>query len=199
MTFASRLNQMCSQKQTDLALLLRPQMAKLPLPIQRYDDPFLPFSRAILDAAQLHISCVMFDVAAYLALGAAGAVALERAIAYASSRCDLLTIMHVPFATPDYAAATSALAFAPDGVTVTDAALIPAYVLRHQAGVFVMTNQQEADFSIYDTSRGELRVFWQGAHARLNVVGDDVVYTAKADDFAEAMTDSLKALKKVPR
>jgi hypothetical protein len=199
MTFLSRLTQLCQDKQTDVALLLRPQMAKLPLPIQRFDDPFLPFSRAILDAAQPHVACVLFDVAAYLALGAAGAVALERAIAYAGSRGDLLTIMHVPFATPDYAAATSALAFAPDGVTVTVASLIPAYVLRHQAGVFVMSSQEAADFSVYDTFRRELRVSWQGLRLRLIVAGDDVVYAGMDEGFAQAATDRLKALQRVSR
>jgi hypothetical protein len=199
MSFANRLSQIQKNRQTDLTLLLRPQTAKLPPPIQRYDDPFLPFSRAILDAAQSCIACIMFDLAAYLALGAAGAVALERAIAYAGSRGDVLTILHVPFASADYAAATSALAFAPDGVTVTSAALIPAYVLRHQAGVFVMDNQDAADYSTYNKETSQLHVVWQGTAARLRVVGDDVVYASMGDDFAQAMVERLKMLRETFR
>lgn len=199
MTFLSRLLQIQRDKQTDLALLLRPQMAKLPLPIQRYDDPFLPFSRAVLDAAQPYVACLMFDLAAYLALGAAGAVALERAIAYAGSRGDMLTIMHVPFASPDYAAATSALAFAPDGVTVMSTALIPAYVLRHQAGVFVVEKQGALDYSTYDAAGSQLRVAWQGAVTELRVVGDEVVYAGMGDDFGATVRERLQALREAGR
>ncbi len=196
MSFANRLEQITKEKRSDLALLLRPQMAKLPLPIQRFDDPFLPFSRAVIDAAQAHIVLVMFDLAAYLALGAAGAVALERAIAYAAGRGSLLTVLHGPFATPDYAAATSALAFAPDGVTVTDAALIPAYVLRHQAGVFVASARTVgAAHSTFDATAYRLDAVWQETSIGLRVVGDPVVYSGMGDDYAEAVALGVERLR----
>jgi hypothetical protein len=190
--FLQRIRQAQQQKQTQIVLLLRPQMSRLPLPIQRFDDPFLPLSRMIIDAAHPYIAAVIFDMAAYLALGAAGAVALERAIAYAGSRSELLSILHVPFATPDYAAATSALAFAPDGVTVTHADLIPAYVLRHQAGVFVVgADSSDSCHSRYDPVRGVLRVAAPDYNSALQVVGDEVVYSSVGDDFAQAAAAAL--------
>lgn len=180
------------EKQSNLMLLLRPQMAKLPLPIQRYDDPYLPFSRALIETAQPLVCGIIFDMAAFLALGAAGAVAMERAIAFAGSR-DLLTVLHAPFATRDYAAATSALAFAPDGVTVTDAALIPAYVLRHQSGVWVMeSGTGGVDHSVFDVSLSRVSVaMLDHAPLILRVVGDEGVYAGSGDDFAEQMHAAL--------
>jgi hypothetical protein len=181
-------------KGSNLVIGLRPQMAKLPLPIQRHDDPFLPLSRAVIDAAHPYVVGVMFDLAAYLALGAAGAVALERAIAYAGSRGDLLSILHAPFATADYAAATSALAFAPDGVTIVNSSLIPSYVLRHQAGAFVVGRVGDSqEYSVFDVTARELSVSWQGERQTLQVVGDEVVYADMGDDFALAIAGALAA------
>ncbi|MDX2136965.1 MAG: hypothetical protein SF123_02645 [Chloroflexota bacterium] len=193
--FGQRLKAGMGDKHSSNILLLRPQMAKLPLPIQRYDDPFLPFSRAIIEAAQPLVCGVVFDMAAYLALGAAGAVAMERAIAFAGNR-DLLTVLHAPFATPDYAAATSALAFAPDGVTVTDAALIPAYVLRHQSGVWVMGDAgADCEHSVFDVSLSSVKVVMPDhAPLILRVAGDGVVYSGTGEDFAEQTENALKRL-----
>jgi hypothetical protein len=193
--FGQRLKAVMGDKQSSIMLLLRPQMAKLPLPIQRYDDPFLPFSCAIIEAAQPLVCGVIFDMAAYLALGAAGAVAIERAIAFAGNR-DLLTVLHAPFATPDYAAATSALAFAPDGVTVTDTTLIPAYVLRHQSGVWVMGDAgADCAHSIFDNKLSSVKVVMPDhAPLMLRIAGDEVVYAGNGEDFIDQMGNALKRL-----
>ena len=73
--------------------MLIPRLTKMPLPIQRYDDPFLPFGKAIIDATRDLVCAYVFDLAAYLALGAAGAVALERTIAYVGD--DDVTVLHL--------------------------------------------------------------------------------------------------------
>src|SRR5215470_3431767 len=86
-----------------LAIGLAPTLEKLPLSIHRYDDPFLPYGKSIIDATHDLVCGYVFHLAAYLALGAAGAVALERTIAYVPA--PLVKILHGPFASPDYARA----------------------------------------------------------------------------------------------
>ena len=59
-----------------LALMLRPRLNQLPLAVQRYDDPFLPFGKAIIAQTADIVSAYLFDLAAYLALGAAGLISM---------------------------------------------------------------------------------------------------------------------------
>src|SRR5689334_7364687 len=68
--------------QSTLAISLAPTLNKLPLELQRFDDPFLPFGKAVIDATADLVCAYVFHLGPYLALGAAGAVALERTIAY---------------------------------------------------------------------------------------------------------------------
>ena len=86
---------------TRLAIAIAPSLAKMPYPLQRYDDPFLPYSKAVIDATADLTAAYVFDLAAYLSVGASGAIALERAIAYVPSTC--MTILHGTFADPAYA------------------------------------------------------------------------------------------------
>jgi orotidine-5'-phosphate decarboxylase len=53
-------------------------VAYTPLPVQMYDEPMLPFARAIIEATQDLVCAYQFNLAYYLAEGAAGMVALER-------------------------------------------------------------------------------------------------------------------------
>jgi len=82
-------------RQSSKAIWLKPTLDCLPLPIQRFDEPFLPLSKSIIKATNNSVSVYIFDLASYLAIGAAGIVALERAIAYANQ--DAITILHGPF------------------------------------------------------------------------------------------------------
>ncbi|MBW4435963.1 MAG: hypothetical protein KME04_02435 [Pleurocapsa minor GSE-CHR-MK-17-07R] len=103
-----------------LALLeLRPTIPMMPLPIARFDDPFLPFGKAVINVTHPFVCGYVFDLAAYFALGAAGIVALERSIAYARGFEAVVAILHVPFASGAYAIACGPLALNVDAVTVT--------------------------------------------------------------------------------
>ena len=73
----------------------------MPYPMQRYDDPFLPYGRAVIDATSDIACAYVFDLAAYLSIGASGAIALERTIAYVPSPS--LTILHGMFTRAEYA------------------------------------------------------------------------------------------------
>jgi len=150
---------------------LRPRLFEMPLPIQRYDDPFLPFSKALIMETRDRVAGYMFDFAAYLALGGAGTVALERAIAYVVGGSDTAAILHGPFSTAAYALAMGETAFAVDGVTITDGTLAAAY---RAVGVGAIP-------------AGELlpnALAIPGWSSPVPIYGDAVVYAGRGDDFA---------------
>jgi hypothetical protein len=99
-------------------LRLNPHVLRLPLAIQRYDDPFLPYGKAIVGATRDIVGAYMFDLASYLALGGAGAVALERTVDYVGG--DIVTILHGAFSAPEYVVLCDVLSFGVDYITVTD-------------------------------------------------------------------------------
>jgi hypothetical protein len=138
MTFTAILEAAQKHDSCTLAIGLAPSLKNLPYSIQSYDDPFLPLGKAIIDATHELVCAYVFDLAAYLALGAAGAVALERTIAYVPGR--IVKILHGPFATGDYAQAAFEEAFNVDAVTLIptlDRALIAAYLEQSHHGAIV--------------------------------------------------------------
>jgi len=61
---------------------LDPILERMPGPMLKYDDPFLPFLKTIVDATADLVCAFKPNLGFYLALGAAGVIALERIIAY---------------------------------------------------------------------------------------------------------------------
>jgi orotidine-5'-phosphate decarboxylase len=57
-------------------------VAKMPLPMQKIDDPMLPFAREIIDATQDLVCAFKPNLGFFLAEGAAGIIALERLVRY---------------------------------------------------------------------------------------------------------------------
>lgn len=105
-----------------------PSVDKLPLAIQRHDDPFLPYIRAIQAAIGDLICGYVFDFGAYLALGGAGAVALERSINHV--RETHFVIVDAALASARYANFWDDTAYRCDGVTIADARVMDAYRTR---------------------------------------------------------------------
>lgn len=194
--FVLRLQTIQTEKQTDLGLLLNPQLEKLPLPIQRYDDPFLPFGKQIIDATQAVVCVYIFDFASYLALGAAGTVALERTIAYA--RKSHITVLHGPFATDAYSAMTDATAFGVDAITLTNRASLKYYLSNPPYAAFITING-EADLpergGLFNTSTNTM-IFRNQANMthKIRLVGEEALYAGKLDGFAQKTQDYLKSL-----
>jgi len=101
-------------------LELAPRVVEMPVPIQKYDDPFLPYCRAVFALTSDLVAGYVFDLAAFLALGAAGAVALERSVAMVAATPDMVSVIHGPFARSDYAEFIGEKALRADAATVTD-------------------------------------------------------------------------------
>ena len=154
---------------TNRALLMSPRLTKMPLPMQRHDDPFLPFGKAIIAATQDLVCAYVFDLAAYLAIGAAGAVALERTIAFVGE--NNLTILHAWFAGSGYTSAAEA--FGVDAVTLADDGYIHDY---HAAGLGV--------FEVNSPS-----LVGEGVEMRL--FGENTLYAGYGEDFAEQVRAAL--------
>ncbi len=193
-----KLSRLQTQKQTQYGLLIRPFITRMPLPMQRYDDPFFPFSKSIIAAVRDLVCALVFDMGAYLALGGAGAVALERSIAYASA--DAVTILHGSFAESGFVEAAGDLGFNVDAVTVLDPDLERVYRLRVDRSVFVLASDNKADIPLVpevgwfrcDEQR------WTGTYLNalgeslsLDVVSSESICASKDEDFAQAARDAL--------
>ena len=197
-SFADRLAA-AQQTTGSRALLMNPRLSLLPLPMQRYDDPFLPFGKAVIDATRDAVCAYLFDLAAYLALGAAGAVALERTIAYARAGDGTVCILHGPFASGAYAEAAGKSAFDVDAVTVADLQYLDAYTAEQGRGAFVV---QRGEQPVIIPLPGDAGVYWQdaglftmltstGRMVQMQVAGEKVLYAGRGDDFAERIRTAL--------
>lgn len=180
MNFVEKWHHAQQMNHSRLAIGIAPRLVNMPAPIMRYDDPFLPFGRAIIEATRDLVCAYVFDLASYLAIGAAGARALERTIPLVPN--DIPRILHGPFVTPDYAAAAFDEAFAADAVTLLseDSAVVLPYVEDERHGAFVknaalrMPNLGTYSDTILEL--GNIQVRW---------ITDPIIYASGRMDFEQ--------------
>jgi len=196
-SFVERLQQAQDTQQANVGLLLNPTFSRLPLPITRHDDPLFPFSKAIVDATRDLVCVYIFDLAAYMALGAAGVVALERSIRYAGS--DSLTLLHAPFTGTGYSAMADATGFGVDAITVTRPEDVTHYLEKPPYAAFLM--DYGGDDPDVPARGGVYCVGQEQLHLR-NSVGDllttkvtdkDLLSVGKLDDYAERIREAVEA------
>ncbi len=171
---------------SNLALWLAPQLSQLPPPIQRYDDPFLPFGKAIINATSERVCAYVFDLAAYLALGAAGAVALERTVAYVAGRA--ITILHGPFVGEQFSELSDEMSFNVDAVTLASVTDFAAYTRRPERGAFVVQPSLAVGeiVSVRGVYIPDNQIFvWDDV--QLRSVGATVYQHLHGDDFDERL------------
>jgi hypothetical protein len=211
MSFRTILETARQKNGSALAIGLAPRLDKLPLPIQRYDDPFLPYGRAIIEATSDLVSAYVFHLGAYLALGAAGAIALERTIAAVPMH--LVKILHAPFATADFVRASFEDAFGADAVTLaptTDVEMIAPYVRDSYHGVFVHAPpgfDSTPLLALNTDYPGQVGVY-KAAGEAYNTVGvlfpsyptlhwrwGEAVYPSRGDDYQDAIRAAVRQLK----
>jgi hypothetical protein len=190
-TFAEKLVT-AQEARGNIILLIVPRLPKLPLPIQRYDDPFLPFGREIIRATSDLVCGYMFDLAAYLALGAAGVIALERTLPY--TELDSVRIFHGPFAGAGYAPAAFDGNFNFDAVTLADDSHYSAYTAQEWQGAFVVRHDEPSPtpYGVYWTDAH--RLTWPGVHP-LHVAGESVLYADRSENFAEGVRAAVEKLR----
>ncbi len=169
------------QKPLNLALHFCPRVVDLPLPMQRYDDPFLPYGKAVINASREFVSLYVFDVLSYLAIGAAGAVALERTIDFLND--EIPCVLHGPFGDRAYAKLLDKLAFGGDTITVSTGD--DTVELLDEKG------QQQGEWQL---TRAEMRLVDDAQLCTLRVLGDEFVYRHRQFDFQEALHAAFSAL-----
>lgn len=192
-SYAAKLRDAQSRRKTTIGLLLAPQLAAMPLPIQRYDDPFLPYGKAVIRATQDVVCAYIFDLAAYLAIGAPGAVALERTIAFARAGGETVTILHAPFATDDYATAASDEAFAVDAVTLTGDAPAGAYLRLSGMGIYRVSSGTSSGVGEYNAGASLFTYPDNERSLVIQVLDDIAVGSPRGDDFAEMIRAAVEA------
>jgi hypothetical protein len=180
--FIEKLAHIQQQKNSRIALMLTPVVEMMPVPVRRYDDPFLPFGKLAINATRDYVSAYIFDLASYLAIGAAGIVALERTLAYAIG--DAVTILHGPFATDGYTKVFEEQFFGFDAVTVTHPGLVSAYTQRSDRYAFVVDSDLTTGQSLSIDEKHQLVV-----------AGHDVLYHSQKVDFENVLRDEVKRLR----
>jgi len=205
--FSDRLSTAQAASHSALTIGLAPELEKMPLPMQAHDDSFLPFGKAIIDATHDLVCAYVFDLAAYLSLGASGAVALERTLAYVPT--PIIKILHGPFASVDYLRAFSESAFGVDGITlaIPNDALLTAYLTRSEYGVFVDASNgihAEPLVALDREYPGQLGVYTLNSSprtlslldpscAQLRWHGEEITLASRASDFRDAVRNAALA------
>lgn len=82
MTYLEKLKQVQEQNNSWLCIGLDPLMERLRVDFRKWDEPILPYNRAIIDATADLVCAYKPNLGFYLQWGAAGVIALERTIAY---------------------------------------------------------------------------------------------------------------------
>jgi orotidine-5'-phosphate decarboxylase len=81
-TFLDKLQAAQTTNNSWMCIGLDPLVAKMPAPMAKYDDPFLPFLKSVVDVTSDLVCAYKPNMGFFLALGAGGVIALERIIAY---------------------------------------------------------------------------------------------------------------------
>lgn len=208
-TFADTLRGAVVQAGTYLAVGLVPQLDRIPFAFTRYDDPFLPYSKAVIDATADLVCGYAFHLGAYLAHGAAGAVALERSIAYVPD--GHVKVLHAPFASADFVRAAFDDAFDCHAVTIaqgTPAVHIIPYLQQPAFGVFLEGDETLLGKRLTETYPeqvgGYAPIHDQSAitchligipEARLYWAWADPIFRVRGDEYAAGWRQEIQRLR----
>lgn len=193
--FIHKLKRVQERTGTDIVLRLSPRILTMPLPMKQHDDPFFPFGRAIITATRDLAVGYMFDLWDYLALGAAGAIALERTIHFAGA--EVITLLNGLFSGAGYAALWDETAFNVDAVTLAAMNDLPGYRQRADRQAFLLHQDAHTTdptgVALFRPDDGILTVPEDNNHRiTLRVIGDEAVYAGHGEDFAQVARQVLE-------
>ncbi|MDZ4670492.1 MAG: hypothetical protein SH821_06455 [Phototrophicales bacterium] len=191
-SFIEKLEQIIQTNQTHVVLRISPHLMQMPTPVKAYDDPFLPFGKAVINATRDVVAGYIFDFPAYLAIGAAGAVALERTIGYVDRT--LITIIDGQFSGAGYVHLADEGTFNADALILADDNHLSAYTARPDRSAFVTydhTPHSAPTGGIFWRMTDELTI----GDKRLKIVGDDVVYADGTAHFGDSLHEALLGMR----
>jgi len=183
-TFVEKLTN-AQAGRSSFALYIAPKVDKLPPAFQRHDDPFLPYMRSVYAATENLVCAYMFNFASYLALGAAGTIALERSIALTAQTH--ITVLDARFATGDFASVWDEAAFGCDGVTITIEAPPLAYETRPDRQAFTATDS-EAYIASVNFSTAVIRL----AQLTVPILPFDILDRARSLTFEDTLHSAVR-------
>lgn len=191
-SFADKLQKSHVSSGTDVALLLRPLMSEMPAPMHYYDDPFFPFSKSIISATQDVVCAYVFDFAAYMVHGAAGAVALERSLAFSGT--DVVKILHGAFVGARYVDMVYENALGADAATIASERDYAAFTADPAHGAFIVGwgDVREVEQPTYWVEQNLLTL---PGGVKIRVAGEEVLYAGYQDDFAQQCRAALEAMR----
>ncbi len=191
--FIDNLDSIQKTTGSNVGLLLHPVLERMPLPMRTYDDPFLPFTKGVINATRDIVCVYMFDLASYLNIGAAGAIALERSIAYTGK--DNLKILHGPFSA-GYSKLMEENAFNADALTLVQGQDLHPYLYRSDRNAYVMRDSRlPGDKPIEDSyiSSENVLLTRTGDNTSLEIwlADPSILYRSSQNDFAEVIRQQL--------
>jgi hypothetical protein len=190
--FVPKLQQVIESRQSKIILLLSPVLEQMPLPVQRYDEPLLPFGKAIIDATRDVICGYAFDMEAYLVPGAAGMIALERTINYVPD--EMITILHGTFFTSSALSIMSTTGFNVDAVTIGNPALTEQQSVDMRSRLLLAAGTSESDYSRFSIRQGNITIpTIARVPIELQLVDYRALNVSRGLDFAESARDALIA------
>lgn len=199
-SFIQKLATIQKEKNSNIGLLIAPRVERMPLPIQRYDDPFLPFGKAVINATRDLVCAYMFDLAAYLVPGAAGAVALERTVDYVGE--EAITILHGAFTLPTFASLMEETGFGVEAVTLASQEHLDIYTQREDRGVFIM-DRRKSDLTnatpqagLYLVEEALLTIGGEiGNRLQIRMTNEMLMYASRGEDFAEVIRNKIEQIR----
>lgn len=188
--FIERFKAVKTEKPLPVALFLSPSVIKMPVSMRRYDDPFLPFSKSIIQSTQDLVCGYIFDFTAYLAIGAAGAVALERSIAYVGDDC--FTVLHGTFADESFYQLLDETAFNADALTIVNDDRLIEYAISNPAiGTFISTAEEDSGLNTIGDFNTTTKIL-SLAKSRITIMGDELIYSKQSsEDFHQQIRQTL--------
>ncbi|MBK7177765.1 MAG: orotidine-5'-phosphate decarboxylase [Chloroflexi bacterium] len=90
MNYLQKLQAIQTQNNSWLCVGLDPDPVRLRVDVMKWDEPVLPFNKAIIDATADLVCAYKPNLGFYLQWGAAGIIALERTIAYIPSHIPII-------------------------------------------------------------------------------------------------------------
>lgn len=194
--FVTRFEQLGKERNQYIILRLNPVFEQLPLPIQRFDDPFFPFGKEIIRATRDLVCGYMFDLSAYLAMGGAGGVALERTIRYVGR--ENVTILHGPFGNTNYGAMADITGFGVDAVTVTSSNLLTDYLNQPPFAAFTQAEDESRipqEGGLYSLPKNRIKLHGlSGNVIDARITTDDILYAGRLEGFAQEVRHAVEEL-----
>jgi hypothetical protein len=184
--FCQSVSKNIEKRPSPKAIWLKPSLDRIPLPIQRFDEPFLPLSKAIVKATKDYVAIYIFDLASYISIGAAGIVALERAIAYTNQ--EAVTVLHGPFSGKNYGVLGEDISLNVDALTVTSHEDLNYYTTNPPYGAFLFNGSHVKKGGTMNNNTLTL-CYPEQADIIIDLIDTDIIL----QDLTETYIDAIKA------